>query len=58
MNRLVDAECVRHIHTDSKDAFYLGAVTADIRASDMAFQKTMKCTPYIFRRRIWVSQTL
>ena len=39
MIKLVDAECIRHIHTDSKDAFYLGAITADIRASDMAFQK-------------------
>lgn len=39
MIRLVDAECVRHIHIDSKDAFYLGVVTADVRSSDVAFHK-------------------
>lgn len=39
MIRLVDAECIRHIHTDSKDSFFLGVVTADVRSSDVAFNK-------------------
>ena len=39
MIRIADAECVRHIHTDSRDSFFLGVVTADVRSSDVAFHK-------------------
>lgn len=51
MLKLVDTECIRHIHTDDKDSFYLGVISADVRSSEAGyFTKTMKCTPYIFQR--------
>lgn len=51
MLKLVDTECIRHIHTDDKDSFYLGVISADVRASEVVFRKdNEKCTPYIFQR--------
>lgn len=47
MLKLVDTECIRHIHTDDKDSFYLGVISTDVRASEVVFRK---CTPYIFQR--------
>nr|DAR86912.1 MAG TPA: hypothetical protein [Bacteriophage sp.] len=39
MLKLVDTDCIRHIHTDDKDSFYLGVISADVRASEVVFRK-------------------
>ena len=39
MLKLVDTECIRHIHTDDKDSFYLGVISADVRSSEAVFHK-------------------
>ena len=39
MLKPVDTECIRHIHTDDKDSFYLGVISADVRVSEVVFRK-------------------